>query len=110
MGHFNLFKSDKNGEWYFNLMANNNKIITASQGYNSKQGAEKGIESVKENASDDSKYDRRESKNDQYYFNLKAANGEIIGTSETYTTKQSMENGIESVKANAVGAEVKVEG
>jgi uncharacterized protein YegP (UPF0339 family) len=37
----------------------------------------------------------------QYHFVLKAANGEIIATSENYTTKSAAKNGIESVKTNA---------
>jgi uncharacterized protein YegP (UPF0339 family) len=37
----------------------------------------------------------------QYRFNLKAANGEIILTSEAYTSKQNCHNGIQSVKNNA---------
>jgi hypothetical protein len=37
----------------------------------------------------------------QYMFNLKAANGEIIFTSESYTSKGSAHTGIASVKANA---------
>jgi uncharacterized protein len=41
---------------------------------------------------------------DQFMFNLKAANGEIIATSERYTTKAGALNGIESVKTNAPGA------
>jgi uncharacterized protein YegP (UPF0339 family) len=42
----------------------------------------------------------------QYHFVLKAANGEVIATSETYTTKDSAKDGIESVKANAPTAEI----
>jgi uncharacterized protein len=42
----------------------------------------------------------------KYHFNLLAANGQVIATSETYERKQSALNGIESVKANAPGAEV----
>ena len=34
-------------------------------------------------------------------FNLKAGNGEIIATSEVYTTESACMNGIESVKKNA---------
>ena len=34
-------------------------------------------------------------------FNLKAGNGEIIATSEVYTTEAACMNGIESVKKNA---------
>jgi uncharacterized protein YegP (UPF0339 family) len=46
---------------------------------------------------------------DQYTFVLKAANGEIIATSERYTTKASAKNGIESVKKNAPDAPVEDE-
>lgn len=34
-------------------------------------------------------------------FDLKATNGQVIGTSEVYTTKKACINGIESVKKNA---------
>ncbi len=39
-------------------------------------------------------------------FDLKAGNGEVIGTSEVYTTKVACENGIKSVKTNALIAEI----
>ena len=45
-------------------------------------------------------------KADEYRFRLKARNGEIIATSEGYTSKASCENGIESVKKNAPEAEI----
>ena len=35
-------------------------------------------------------------------FNLKAGNGEVIATSEIYTTEAACRKGIESVKANAL--------
>ena len=41
-------------------------------------------------------------KNGGYSFNLKAANGEVIATSEVYNTEASCLNGIESVRKNAV--------
>ncbi len=34
-------------------------------------------------------------------FDLKAGNGEVIATSEVYTTESACKNGIESVKKNA---------
>jgi uncharacterized protein YegP (UPF0339 family) len=37
----------------------------------------------------------------QYYFRLKARNGQIILASEGYTSKQGCQNGIASVKVNA---------
>lgn len=39
-------------------------------------------------------------------FNLKAGNGEIIATSEVYTTEAACKNGIESVKKNAPDAPI----
>ena len=36
----------------------------------------------------------------EWYFVLKAANHEVIATSEGYTTKEAMLNGIASVQAN----------
>ena len=102
---FELKKTTNGKGFRFNLKAKNGQVILTSETYNSKSAAENGIASVQKNASDDSKYDRKTAKNGQDYFNLKAANGQIIGTSEMYTTKAAMENGIESVKKNAPGAE-----
>jgi uncharacterized protein YegP (UPF0339 family) len=42
----------------------------------------------------------------KYHFNLLAANGQVIATSQAYEQKQSALHGIESVKENAAGAEV----
>ena len=41
-------------------------------------------------------------KNDQFRFNLKAGNGEVIATSESYSSLSSCRNGIESVRKNAL--------
>ena len=42
----------------------------------------------------------------KYRFRLKAPNGEIIATSEAYSTKAACMNGIQSVKTNAPKAEI----
>lgn len=47
------------------------------------------------------KFEVSKRKNGETQFNLKAGNGEIILTSEGYTTKAACMNGIESVKKNA---------
>ncbi len=44
--------------------------------------------------------------NDEFQFNLKASNGEIILSSEGYKTKVSCKNGIESVMKNAPTATI----
>jgi uncharacterized protein YegP (UPF0339 family) len=100
MGKFQI-KKRSNGEFQFNLKAGNGEIILTSEGYKTKAGCDTGIASVKKNAMDDSKYDRLISKNEKHYFNLKAGNGEIIGTSEMYESMAAMNGGIDSVKKNA---------
>ncbi|NER16657.1 YegP family protein [Spongiivirga citrea] len=104
---FELFQSEKNEKHYFNLKAKNGQVILSSQGYSDVSGAKNGIESVKTNSADDSRFERKTAKNGQFHFNLKAANGQIIGSSEMYTSEAGMENGIESVKKNAPGADTK---
>ncbi len=105
MGKFIITKRT-NGQYQFNLEAANGKVILTSEGYTTKAGCNKGLESVKTNSPTDARYDRKEAKNGAYYFNLKAANGEIIGTSQMYTTTDARDNGIESVKVNAPHATV----
>lgn len=39
-------------------------------------------------------------------FDLKAGNGEVIATSEVYTSRSACLNGVESVRKNAVAAKV----
>ena len=102
---YQIFKGENN-QYYFRLRAENGEIILASEGYVAKDGCENGIESVKENAPQDERYRREGSEDEQYYFNLVAANGEIIGTSEMYTTEQARDNGIEAVKRVAPDASV----
>jgi uncharacterized protein YegP (UPF0339 family) len=100
MGKF-VIKKRSNGDYQFNLKATNGLVILTSEGYSTKSNCQNGIESVRTNSQDYSKYDKRMSTNWKYYFNLKASNGQIIGTSEMYESSSGRDNGIESVKSNA---------
>lgn len=103
MGKFVIIKR-LSGEFQFNLKAGNGETILISEGYSSKSNCENGIESVKRNAIDDDKYDRRMSINGKFFFTLEATNGQIIGVSEMYESETSRNNGITFVKANAPDA------
>lgn len=105
MGKF-IIKLGKDGQFRFNLHASNGQTILVSEGYITHSACTNGIESVKINAVNDARYDKRISSNGKHYFNLKAANGQIIGTSEMYESAASCDNGIESVKKNAPNATV----
>ncbi len=95
-GKFEITQS-KNDKFLFNLKAGNGEIILTSQLYEAKTGAQQGIDSVRANAPLDERYERSTSTSGQPYFNLKAANGQVIGRSETYSSTSAMEGGIASV-------------
>jgi uncharacterized protein YegP (UPF0339 family) len=105
MGKFVITKR-KDQEFQFNLTAGNGEVILTSEGYVQKASCYKGIESAKVNSQDDFKYHRRTSANKKDYFVLKAGNGEIIGVSQLYSSKESMEEGIISAKSNVPTVEI----
>lgn len=102
-GKFELYK-DKAGEFRFRLKAGNGEIILASEGYKRRASAENGIASVRKNAQIDARFERRVTKSGAPRFNLKASNGQVIGTSESYSSEASRDNGIASVMRNAPDA------
>jgi uncharacterized protein YegP (UPF0339 family) len=99
-------KQLENGEFMFNLQAGNGQIILTSQRYQAKDSAKDGVESVRHHAADDANYERKTSAAGEPYFVLKAANNQIIGTSEMYTSAAAVEAGIASVKTHAPDAAV----
>lgn len=104
----------------FSLKATNGQVILDSEVYTTKTACLNGIKSVKNNCVGGiedltvepivevkhPKFELYKDKAGEYRFRLKAKNGEIIGTSEGYKSKDSAENGIESVKKNAPDAEI----
>ena len=103
-----MFELKQSGDKYhFVLKAGNGQVILSSQMYASKSGAMNGIESVKKNCGDDNCFETKTAKNGKLHFNIKSTNGQIIGSSQMYAGESGVSNGIESVKNNAPGAEVK---
>lgn len=103
MGKFIITKR-VNGEFQFSLKAGNGETILSSEGYSSKSNCQNGIDSVKRNAADENKYDRKIASNGKLYFTLEAANGQTIGISELYENESGRTNGIMSVRTNAPDA------
>jgi uncharacterized protein YegP (UPF0339 family) len=101
-----VLKKSSNGQFFFNLKAGNGEVILTSEHYTAKPAALNGIASVRENAPVEERYERKTAADQSPYFVLKAANHEIIGRSEMYSSPAAMENGIASVKANAPTANV----
>ena len=102
---FEIFKG-KDDHFFFHLKAGNGEIILASQGYTAKASCQNGIDSVATNSKDESNFEKKEAKDGRHYFVLLAANKQVIGNSQMYTTASSRDHGIHSVHENAVNADV----
>ena len=105
-GWYELGSNDK-GQFSFVLKAGNGEVILRSEQYESKASAENGIASVQSNSPVDARYDRKDASDGRSYFNLKAGNHQVIGTSQMYKTEAGRDNGIASVKTNGASTTVK---
>jgi uncharacterized protein len=105
MGKFVISKR-KNGEFQFNLKARNGQTVLTSEGYSTRLACDNGIESVRKNSLVETRFEKKESTNGKFYFNLKATNGQIIGTSEMYEAVAGRNNGVASVRKNAPDAAI----
>lgn len=90
-----------NGEYRFKLRASNGEVLLVSEGYISLSGCENGINSVKVNSQLEDRFEKKTSTNSKHYFNLKASNGQIIGTSEMFESSSARDNSITVVMAIA---------
>ena len=74
-------------QFHWDLRGLNARKILSSELYAAKAGAETGIASCRKNSGDEVRYTRLTSKDAQPYFVLKAGNGEVIGTSQMYSSE-----------------------
>ncbi len=118
MGKFEI-KEVKSG-FKFNLKAGNGEIIAVSEIYSTENACMNGIESVRKaclgeiedqtvegfEVKKHPKFEVYKDKAGEFRFRLKARNGEIVATGESYKAKASCLKGIESIKKNAPEAPV----
>ncbi|KRC12236.1 hypothetical protein ASE11_01880 [Hydrogenophaga sp. Root209] len=107
-GWYEMKKNDK-GQYSFVLKAANGEVVLRSELYESRAAADNGIASVQKNSPVDSAYTHSDASDGRFYFNLKAANHQIIGTSQMYKTAAARRAGMESVRTNGPTTAVKNE-
>ena len=105
----------------FDLKAGNGEVIATSEVYSSEAVCRNGVASGQKNApvanvenqtvegyeaQRHPKFEVYADKAGEFRFRLKATNGQVIATSEGYKALASCMNGIESVKKNAVDAQI----
>jgi len=95
-----------NFQWYWVLKAVNAETLIKSETYTSKEACKAGITSSKVSITD-SNFQRNTAANGyQYFFNQRANNYQVLGTSEMYNSRQAMEIGIAAVKRDAPIAQI----
>ncbi|NKI35626.1 YegP family protein [Wenzhouxiangella sp. XN79A] len=104
-GKFEIYK-DKAGEYRFRLKAGNGQNILGSEGYAKKASCMNGVESVKKNAQNEARFECHKTPTGKWTFKLKATNGQVIGTSQTYSSESGCKNGMKSVATQSANATV----
>jgi uncharacterized protein YegP (UPF0339 family) len=107
MAGWYVLSENAKGGFSFVLKAGNGETILRSETYNTRASADNGIASVRKNSADDARYEKKTAANGKEFFNLKATNGQVIGTSEMYSSAASRDAGIEAVKVNGPSMTVK---
>ncbi len=98
------------GDWYFNLIAQNHEIIATSETYVSRSNGTRAMDTVQRLIVQNLRVEAAQTggarfqlfagTDGQYYFRLRAGNGEIVLQSEGYQQKAGALNGIEAVREN----------
>jgi uncharacterized protein YegP (UPF0339 family) len=87
---FDLYRSETDKQWYFNLLDKDGSKQLYSEGYQGRTGAVNGIQSVRKNGKDEARYVQKGT-----FFIIKAKNGQEIARSGDY---QSAKEAVEGAK------------
>ncbi|MFV9474249.1 YegP family protein [Advenella sp. RU8] len=94
-------KKSSNGQFHFSLKAENGSTILSSEQYTTLAAAKNGLASVQKNSTEDGHYVSETSSNGKFFFNLKASNGQIIGTSPMFADEATRHYAIAECKTAA---------
>ncbi|GGJ97244.1 YegP family protein [Luteimonas terricola] len=95
------------GQFQFVLKAGNGETILTSERYKAMDSVHTGIASVQKNSPDAARYEKKEASNGKPYFLLKAANHQVIGNSQMYSSEDARDKGIASVQSNGPATTIK---
>lgn len=101
-----LKESQAQEPFSFTFVGAAGKVLVKSENYKAKKSAVAGIESVKKNSQQDGRYELKESSNGKFFFNIKASNGQVVGTSMMFGSDADRAAAISEMKKSAPGAAV----
>jgi uncharacterized protein YegP (UPF0339 family) len=89
----------ESGQFHFNFFAKNGQIVLSSQSYSTEEAAYNGAFAVQQEGVNAAAYTVKQNAAGGFFFNVTALNGQVIGTSQQYTTKQSAQDGVAALQA-----------
>lgn len=85
--------------YHFNVHAKNGQVVLSSESYDSEAAAYNGAYAVQKDGQTAARYTIKESASGSFYFTLTSTNGQVIGSSQQYTTRQAAAETIASLTA-----------
>ena len=98
------FRNEKRNQYYFRVFNSNDEQVLKSEAYEAKAGRDNGINSFKKNAPIRERYELLTSADGKFYFNIKAANHQIVATSLMFDSEEKRESVIAEIIAYATSA------
>ena len=83
----------------FNLHAQNGEVVLSSESYTTKAAAWNGAFAIQDAAAREGAFQLKTSTDNRTYFVLTAENGQVVGVSQLYTTRDAAMAGVSSVKS-----------
>ena len=93
------FQNEKKNQYYFRVFDASDDQVLRSEAYETTAGRDNGIESFKKNAPFPERYEHLTSSDGKFYFNVKAANHQIVATSLMFDSEEKRESVIAEIIA-----------
>ncbi len=91
-------KKHKNSTYQFELKTSTGQILLSSIPFPNEEVTKKKVEELHPLITKQTSFERRTNHSGKFHFNLKDANGSVIGNSQLYSSEAGMENGIKNLK------------
>lgn len=88
----------KDNEYYFRLTSESGQVLLKSVRFNDRKEVEEIFRDLNNIQNKQYAFERKTNHNGKFLFNLKAENGQLIGSSQLYSSEAGMENGIKNLK------------
>jgi uncharacterized protein YegP (UPF0339 family) len=96
---FDVAGSADSDKFHFNVHAKNGQIVLTSEAYDSEAAAYNGAFAVQKDGQNAANYTIKSNLDGGFYFTLTALNGQVVGMSQQYTSKQSAQDAIASLQS-----------